>query len=46
MDLNQHQHQATESKKRTYKEAFLPQELSNRFRSKLDFVKYFKECCK
>ena len=34
------------SKKRTFKEAFLPNELAGKFRGKPDFIKYFKESCK
>ena len=30
-------------KKRTREQAFLPEEMSNRFRSKADFLRYFKE---
>ena len=30
--------------KRTYKEALLPQELINRFRSKSDLIRYCTEC--
>ena len=43
---NSAQASAPNTKKRTYREAMLPQELANRFRSKADFIKYFKECCK
>ena len=38
--------QSYPSKKRTFKEAFLPNELAGKFRGKPDFIKYFKECCK
>lgn len=30
-------------KKRSREQAFLPEEMSNRFRSKADFLRYFRE---